>query len=156
MSNPGLFAEDVATPQVITPSRRICLYDLHARERAGMPESWSIYRFEHKTPGGSIPPYTELTGAVAPLLLSGPQKGRPNWKKMDKSTERTVCVTQSEHDAWCEAWEARTGKCRKCVGEGTRPDGWSKAEGQRWRECRDCGGTGKAKAAQHGQGRDVQ
>jgi RecJ-like exonuclease len=72
---------------------------------------------------------------VTPLVSKGPNKGRPNWRKMDQATERVVIITVAEHEAWKLEWERKTGNCAECVGTGITA--WE-------RLCRRCGGSGKA------------
>ena len=119
---------------------RESLIEQQAREKAGQPPEWAIYKWEAiPEANGSM-----LTGAVAPPLKSGKHKGKPNWKKFDKSTERRVFITTAEHDAYRAKWGRETGKCPECLGEGQVWAGWSKAEGTRHRECLACKGTGAA------------
>jgi hypothetical protein len=119
---------------------RESLLEQHAREKAGQGPEWAVFRWE------AIPEAkgSMLTGAVAPPLLSGKRKGRPNWKKLDKSTERRVFITHDEADAYMLAWERETGKCARCQGEGKQIAGWSRDEGARYRQCGVCGGNGLA------------
>ena len=120
---------------------RTNLIELHAREKAGVPE-WQAYFF------ACMPPtrnhlYFEVRGGVYPPVASGPRKGKPNWKKPVAGTERTLYIPVAEHDAWVAEWERTTGNCSECVGTGERIASVSKAEGQKMRPCRACGGTGK-------------
>ncbi|NJN23040.1 MAG: hypothetical protein HC812_20025 [Leptolyngbya sp. RL_3_1] len=76
---------------------------IQAREKAGLPDNWNAWRFEVKdSPYGA---YLELTGAVCPPLKSGPRKGKPNWRKADKSTQRTVQLGGKEQADWLKGWE---------------------------------------------------
>jgi len=53
-------------------------------------EGWYPYEFERVENGILV------TGAVFEPITRGPRKGRPNFRKMDKSTKRTVVVTTGE------------------------------------------------------------
>lgn len=118
------------------------LLEEHAREKAGQGPEWAVYRWE------AIPEAkgSMLTGAVAPPLKSGKSKGQPNWKKMDKTTERKVFISYQERDAFEAKWEAETGKCSQCEGKGQVSAGWSREEGRTYRNCKACGGSGLPKA----------
>ncbi len=120
------------------------LLEQQAREKAGQGPEWAIYRWE------SIPEAngSMLTGAVAPPLLSGKRKGKPNFSKRDVATEKRVFITNAERDAYEARWEQETGKCARCEGKAQTLAGWSKAEGQTYRPCRACGGTGAAKVTE--------
>lgn len=120
------------------------LLEIHAREKAGMGETWNLYHYEHVTLGGKHVGY-ELKGAVAPPKLSGKSKGQPNWAKRDMATDRTVGISVADHDAWVDQWEARTGLCRECMGDGKTVASFSVSDGPTYRECGSCQGTGKAK-----------
>lgn len=118
------------------------LIEIHAREKAGMPDTWRSWLWERVGPPEAPYPFIRLTGAVVPLLTRGPRKGKPNWRRKDKATERVVTITPDEHDAWATAWQARTGKCRDCMGEGRRPWSSSARDGTTYRSCKACEGTG--------------
>lgn len=79
-----------------------------------------------------------------PLLKSGPNKGRPNWKMAQN--RQFVHVLYAERDAWAAAWAERTGNCVKCTGPGQAWVGWSQANGHRYETCKACGGTGAHQA----------
>lgn len=118
------------------------LLNQFARELAGMPEPWQRYRFE-VIAGQTKYELVRLTGAIAPSNLSGAQKGRPNWAKLDPATERVVHFTRAELAAWHAAWEARTGLCAACQGEGRKVHAWHRETGTEYRPCRECGGSGR-------------
>lgn len=61
-----------------------------AANKVGL-EGWYSAIWE-KGPNGSM----LITGAVCPPLQRGPQKGQPNWRKRDRSTETKVFLTKSE------------------------------------------------------------
>lgn len=123
----------------------------HARERTGMPEGWEAYRVE-SLPAGSKAEVIHVTGCMSPpLVMRGPRKGKPNWRRMDKSTVRETYIPVTEHDAWEIAWETRTGKCSMCKGRTHVFSSWSKGEGTKTRPCPRCLGTGDAPAAGKGE-----
>lgn len=126
-------------------ARRVNLYEEHAREKAGMPPEWQLFRWEcfPKTadPGEFL--YVEVTGAVAlQKFTKGRRKGQPNWGK--SSSRKLVVLPCADHEQWCAAWEQSTGKCQECVGTGEVFAGWSVDSGVRFRPCRKCTATGKA------------
>lgn len=107
-----------------------------------MPPEWDGYHFECI----GQPRDTKLirvTGAVAPLKTRGKSKGCHNWRKMDKTTEKTAFFTPAEHDDWLKAWEQKTGKCANCAGTGETLFRWSVANGVENKLCGKCSGTGK-------------
>lgn len=54
----------------------------------------------------------------------------------------TVIVDRREEDAEPARYEAETGKCGLCGGDGQEWRGWNRETGHLWRECKRCGGTG--------------
>ena len=97
---------------------------------------WEPYLYERCGTDGVL-----LTGAVPRLLKSGPRKGKKTW---DRKGATSVVVIAAETDAEEAAYEARTGNCGKCFGEGEVCVGWSKDDGKKIRTCKHCQGTGKA------------
>ncbi|CAK0780603.1 hypothetical protein CCP4SC76_7480001 [Gammaproteobacteria bacterium] len=65
------------------------LLDEHAKEKINAPPGWEVYRYHALGSGNDFFGF-ELTGAVAPLKTRGPYKGKPNWNRMDKTTQKTV------------------------------------------------------------------
>lgn len=126
----------------MTMSAREHLIDIHAREKAGLPDGWRADIWEHVGPPEAPYPFLRLTGAVYPPVTRGPRKGRPNWKKPEAGTERVVTILPDEHEAWAIAWEGKTGRCRACMGEGRRVWGVSVKDGTTYKSCRMCGGSG--------------
>lgn len=120
------------------------LLEEHARELSGHGPNWSFYALEAIRGPDRELIATKITGAVAPAITRGPRKGQPNWRKLDRSTREVLYVTPAAHSAWCLLWEARTGKCRECAGDGEVCTGWSVAEGRRTKICPRCGGSGLA------------
>ncbi len=114
------------------------LAEIYLREKHNLPENWQIFSF--KVLDDKV---EELTGAVAPLYIKGPKKGRVNWAKKDRTTEKTFYVILSEFRAWAMQWEEKTGTCVECMGRGEVATGWSKDDGTKHKECPRCKGTGK-------------
>lgn len=73
---------------------------------------------------------------------SGKYKGMPNWRKLDKATEKTTYFSPDEHDEWLKQWEAKTGKCAECAGKGEVLARRSVADGTTYKPCPKCGGSG--------------
>ncbi len=93
------------------------LLEEQARELANMGPDWTAYHWSIG-PGGGVRLYVEVRGGVAPLKTRGPNKGRPNWKKEDKTKSRTVFIPIADYEKWATAWEDCTGKCQQCNGDG--------------------------------------
>ena len=120
---------------------RPCLYEVHAREKAGMPPEWELYSYKCMPPGGPETHYMELTGAVVPKVTKGKRAGKPNYAKRDKTTVRVVYITPKEHDDWMAAWEKKTGMCSRCTGTGEILQSISVTDGAKYRECPKCKGA---------------
>ncbi len=118
------------------------LLEEHARELANGAPEWGFYRIECLRDNDRELIAAKIVGAVAPPKTRGKYKGQPNWRKMDKTTRRTVYITPVQNDVWCKLWEEKTGKCRECTGSGETFSGWSVRDGTRTRVCSRCGGNG--------------
>lgn len=116
------------------------LLAIQAREKAGMPETWDAYRWKCM-PNGAETIYYEVEGAITPL---GVRTGRPNYRKMDKTSVRTVYITVAEHEAWRAAWGERTGNCLNCEGRGRLFRSWHHINGTTYSPCIQCNETGRA------------
>jgi hypothetical protein len=66
----------------------------------------------------------------------------------------TVLVDRREEDAEPARYEAETGKCGLCGGDGQEWRGWNRETGSRWRECKRCNGMGICAASPLPGGRD--
>lgn len=129
------------------------LLELHARELARMPESWTAFRFEcfpHSADPGEVL-YFEVEGAVCPPKERGKGAGQPNYRKMDKATRKTLTISVAKQEAWETAWEQNTGKCKHCMGKGKVMARWSVTEGTTYKPCSKCEGTGSAATAEGAQ-----
>jgi hypothetical protein len=122
------------------------LLEILAREKAGMPETWRVFRWEC-FPKQEATIYYELTGAVVPMKTRGPEKGEPNWRKLDKATRRVIVLTVDGAAMMAAEWSKRTGLCIECIGEGKTFTSWSLKDGVTHKPCGECSGTGKAKEA---------
>jgi hypothetical protein len=124
------------------------LVEQHAREKAGQGPEWEPWLLESypKTNGPRL--FMQLTGAVAPRFTKGPRKGRRNWKKKDKATERVIVITPAEQESYEAAWEQDTARCSQCMGEGKTIASSSSNGDRTYRPCRKCGGDGLAKVAE--------
>jgi hypothetical protein len=108
-----------------------------------IPDRWTVAVWEivnYGTPAQAM----QVTGAVCDVVFkSGPRKGRKNWAKRDKSTEFSVRYTERQEKEVQLQWEADTGFCHKCHGNGTAWAGWSAVNGTTYKICRRCAGTGQ-------------
>lgn len=121
------------------------LYELHARDKAGMPPEWKAFRWQALPLESKTALYFLVTGMIAPLRSKGKNKGRPNWRMGDRSTQRAVVLPIMEHEEWVRAWEILTGKCAKCGGEGQTMASCNFVTAEKtYRPCSGCAGTGKA------------
>lgn len=104
--------------------------------------NWTAYEFEMlpKYPQESV--MCKVTGAVVPLKLSGPNKGKPNYNKKDSSTVREIYIQIKDYESWIKDWEIKTGNCANCAGKGKLFHSWSKDSGSTYRPCLMCNSTG--------------
>lgn len=128
-----------------------------AREIGKLPEDWQWFRLEaigkHPNTQGVM-----VTGAISHVLIAkGPRKGEPNWKHRDRSTEQQVFVSHDAIDARKARYEAETGLCHRCFGDGKVVQSVSVDTGVTYRKCRRCDGTKKAPPqGVEAEGRDAQ
>lgn len=74
------------------------IYDRACRKIADLPAEWRGMIFKsvgHPADHQGV----IVTGAVAPLITRGPNKGEPNWRKRDFSTEQQVYVSHADYVA---------------------------------------------------------
>ena len=107
----------------------------------GLPDGWRFFRVESLSHGKTL--YMLFTGAVAPLCEKGNRKGKPDWKKRDKKTERQLIISLEDSKRWMAAWEQRTGLCSDCTGTGEVFLSWNIDTGTKMAQCHKCSGTGK-------------
>lgn len=100
-----------------------------------LPEGFEWRRVEHMPYGATI-----LQGGVCRVVKRGKHKGHTT---CDRYTHTTT-VSDSELAAEIRRWEAETGKCGDCYGDGRTLKSLSVAEGKTYRQCATCGGTGEA------------
>lgn len=116
---------------------------LHAREAFNLPPDWEWFKLEAVGPHDSPHRTVLMTGAICEAVYTrGKRKGAKKWSERDKSTECTVPIKGSDHEAWLLNWEAETSKCHQCGGSGEEWFGWSIDAGNRFRTCSRCGGSG--------------
>lgn len=118
------------------------LLEILAREKAGMPAGWRVYKFEC-LPHGQDTIYYELAGAIVPRKTRGPHVGSLNWRRMDKTTRRPAILTVDAAANLADEWSKRTGLCITCVGKGQTLRSWSASTGSIFNPCKSCNGTGK-------------
>lgn len=122
-------------------------YNLIAVER-GQPAGWSWFSLKAVGPsrehGGVM-----VTGAVpGGRFTRGPRSGEINWSKATGRAE--LLITFADIDARADRWEAETGLCSSCGGDGTTARRMSSAgvETEPCRRCNGNGGAGAGKVAQ--------
>jgi hypothetical protein len=117
------------------------LYSLYLREKHGLPDEWT-WHSASSAPGDVPEGYMRFEGAVAPLG----KRGARNWRKMDKSTERTFFVVRRDWEGWKAERERTTGICQDCGGHGKTLASFG-IHGTTYRDCRHCSATGRAPLA---------
>jgi len=79
----------------------IDFYAAHAIEQEGLPPNWQAFKYECFPKRGLKTLYFEITGAVCDAVITqGKRNGQPNWRKLDKATQRTEVLTVADHAAW--------------------------------------------------------
>ena len=120
------------------------LLEEHVREMIGGAPEWAASSYECM--GGDLSQGydgVEVKGAVYAVTEKGPRKGKPNYRKAQPGSARTVFVLRKNHDQWVKQWEEKTGKCSNCVGDGKVCWSVSVEHGARYRPCHVCSGTGR-------------
>lgn len=137
MTQPTIFSSDHSTTKTRPPD----LFAIAAQKLYNMPVDWVPLRYEIKeSPYGK---FYEITGAVPLRYLSkGKNKGKPVWPPRKDCEVFRFTLEQKEQVRI--AWEAETGNCSTCGGDGQEFIGWSRVDGNRYRQCSRCCGTGKA------------
>lgn len=106
-----------------------------AARKAGDIPGWEPWFYE-RVGGGLI-----IKGGIPRLISKGPRKGKKTW---DPKESQTVVVTPEEVEREYQRYEAETGKCGECFGDG-KVVASAGVSGTTYRECKVCGGSGKAK-----------
>ncbi len=102
-----------------------------------LPDGWEICKWERMGPDATL-----FSGCVPGVFASGPRKGQKKWGPIT----RECIVTDAEADAEASRFEAETGLCHSCGGDGQEWAGWSAVEGSKFRTCRRCTGSGHVAA----------
>lgn len=110
-----------------------------ALRKLGEPAGFQFYQLEFIGTDA-----VKLTGCIVTRTYSrGPRKGKPVF-----DGERLVAVvTAGEEEIERARFEAETGQCGECMGEGKTLKAWRQETGAEWRPCRSCGGTGVVQKA---------
>lgn len=119
-------------------------YHEHAKQRdPTLSPEWEPYLYEvigdHRDRNASL---IKITGAVAPLVSRGPNRGRRNWRRMQRDTVREFFFTADDHDLFVDEWERTTDRCKRCFGYGKEVQSVG-VSGTTYRKCRRCHGTGE-------------
>lgn len=127
----------IATRHKLHEGREVSFRALAAIRKYGLPANWTFYRFEwleDREPFLTM----RLTGGVyLTTYKSGPRKGRPNYRKPEPGSERSVILTLPELHAELERYRAERGLCPNCFGTGMEYRGFG-PEGTYYRRCK-CG-----------------
>lgn len=126
----------------MTPEENEPFWLVIARRKVGGGPDWQWCRIEaiDKTCRPNARRDMIVEGGVPGVLKSGPRKGQPNWRKVER---QIAVVTQEEEAAEASAFEAETGKCSKCFGAGKVVSGFG-VGGTTYRACSKCKETGAA------------
>ena len=116
-----------------------------AREVVGM-EGWEPYRWQLTDGDGQIVNGCKPSG----YYTRGERKGQPKFRPATPGTERTVAISKRDLEARAAAYEAETGKCWDCKGEGQECAGWSRDTGIKYRACSRCNGSALAAFGRQG------
>ena len=111
-------------------------FNLTVQRLHGKPAEWRWCRLDmHEMPED----WVKIGGAVPiGVIERGKSKGRPKWPdQLD-----TVLVRMRDIDESKQRYEAETGKCCECFGEGSL-GAWSKTMFDARKPCKRCAGTGR-------------
>ncbi len=137
----GCTATDNAAAERLQPqpakTQRWTIREVIAASKLGNPAGFEFYRWEVVGPDAVM-----LTGCVCSgaIYTNGKRKGR---KKYD-GTPMTAVVTDAEEAAAKTRYQAQSGNCPECMGDGKEFAAWHFERGTTWRDCRACKGTGKS------------
>lgn len=115
-------------------------FDL-AKTIVGM-DGWEPYRWQLADGDGHIVNGCKPSG----YYTRGERKGQPKFRPATPGTERMVAISKRDLEARAAAYEAETGKCWDCKGEGQTWAGWSSEAGHKHRTCARCEGSTRARA----------
>src|SRR3990167_10787897 len=90
------------------------------RKLGALLDNWAICGWERLDPDTTI-----YSGGPYRLLTRGKRKGLKTW---DKVAHRCA-GTDAEHAAECLRFEAETGSCSTCGGDGQEWAGWHREDG---------------------------
>ena len=122
---------------VARPTNRPFVPELAARKKIGAGDDWKLYAVKH------IDDDITLVEGAVPLGVR--KNGLPKWPPV-KDCQK-VYVTMQQRDEVARAYEASTGRCVECGGDGFVFNGWHYEKGFKYRDCTKCGATGKAGVA---------
>jgi len=127
---------------MITEGRKFFDFNLMMIKSLGsVPDGWEIFKWEvlnHDTAHECI----QFVGGVGRKITRGKRKGRTTWRGMDQSKKMIFAFTHDQIREYKRKWEAETGMCSSCHGNGTRAIGWSAVDGTRYRPCENCDASG--------------
>jgi hypothetical protein len=108
-----------------------------ARKKLHLEEPWKSCGWKRLDPDGLL-----VRIAQEKTISRGPRKGKIAWHGEVKE----VFVSYAETTVAELEWEAQTGKCHNCGGDGQENCGWHHETGPRYRTCQRCTGSGVAPA----------
>src|SRR3990167_10978085 len=97
------------------------------KRKINAPPGFEWFRWEVIGPDA-----TKLTGCISTgTYKKGPQKGRPKYD----GPRQEVVVTNAEEAAELDRYEADTGRCGRCLGDGQVLAAWNHLTGVSWKQC---------------------
>lgn len=102
----------------------------------GLPDGWQWCKLDgHNMPEDFI----QITGGVpTKVFVRGPRKGKPKWSGV---TLATYWIRRADVEETKRLWEAESGKCANCEGDGKETASVS-VNGKTFRTCSRCNGSG--------------
>jgi hypothetical protein len=121
----------------VTTHRYLDYAEEMLREKHGLDADFHFFNFQ-SVPEGAYD-HTQMQGAIClEKFKSGPRKGRFNIDKAVLGSFRTFIVSDAAVAAYAEAWAKKTGKCKRCRGDG-REVVSAGMNGTKYRACPECG-----------------
>lgn len=115
-------------------------YENIARRKLEKPPEWMACIWERIGPDAS-----KIEGGLTTPILRGKRKGKPKWIGPRRNFDACI-VTDEEIRREKTSYEASTGRCAECLGEGKVIYSISVTDGTKNRDCSACKGTGKAQS----------
>lgn len=114
------------------------LWSDFAVETMGAPQGWVWFTADASR--GECPDgFVKISGGVP---TQHRLDGSPIYSSCRQDTIRTLFIDREKAEQWSKGWEARTGLCAECLGEGRQLASWNIEKGTTYHKCSACDGTG--------------